>query len=349
MSGAQSISTRRAYGVQRICRVWERARSSVYARRHATKSRALRCRRGPVGAAPDAVLVGHIRRVLQTSPFHGEGYRKAWAKLRVAGIRTSKERVRRFMREHDLQAPHRVGHAHGPKAHDGTITTEAPDAMWGTDMTATVTIGEGSAVVFVAVDHCTTECIGLHAAKSGSRFEALEPIRQGVRERFGAIGQGVAHGLRLRHDHGSNYLADDFQQEVAFFGIESSPSFVREPEGNGVAERFIRTLKENVLWVRSFDTIEALRPGLARVQADIQRALDAGEVRLPKPRSGTTRPRRAGRGSVEANTVKPLSKNPGAIHPANSFPQRIDSQNTERTRQGSWQPHHPLPITQESE
>ena len=56
MSGAQSISTRRAYGVQRICRVWERARSSVYARRHATKSRALRCRRGPVGAAPDAVL-----------------------------------------------------------------------------------------------------------------------------------------------------------------------------------------------------------------------------------------------------------------------------------------------------
>ena len=68
--------------------------------------------------------------------------------------------------------------------------------------------------------------------------------------------------LRLRHDHGSNYLADDFQQEVAFFGIESSPSFVREPEGNGVAERFIRTLKENVLWVRSFDTIEELRLAL---------------------------------------------------------------------------------------
>ena len=182
--------------------------------------------------------------------FMARGTGKRWAKLRVAEIRSSQERVRRLMREHDLQAPHRVGHAHGRTAHDGTITTEAPDAMWGTDMTATVTIGEGAACVFVAVDHCTTECIGLHAAKSGSRFEALEPIRQGVRERFGAIGKGVAHGLRLRHDHGSNYLADDFQQEVAFFGIESSPSFVREPEGNGVAERFIRTLKENVLWVR---------------------------------------------------------------------------------------------------
>ena len=38
MSGAQSISTRRAYGVQRVCRVWHRARSSVYARRQATRS-----------------------------------------------------------------------------------------------------------------------------------------------------------------------------------------------------------------------------------------------------------------------------------------------------------------------
>ena len=246
MKGAHSISTRRAYGVQRVCRVWHRARSSVYARRQATTSP---CRRGPVGAAPDDVLVGHIGRMLEASPFHGEGYRKAWAKLRVEGIRTSQERVRRLMREHDLQAPHRVGHAHGPKAHDGTITTEAPDVMWGTDMTTTVTVSEGAAFVFVAVDHCTTECIGLHAAKRGTRFEALEPIRQGVRERFDEIGDGVARGLRLRHDHGSNYLADDFQQEVAFFGIESSPSFVREPEGNGVAERFIRTLKENLLWV----------------------------------------------------------------------------------------------------
>ena len=81
----QSISTRRAYGVQRVCRVWHRARSSVYARRQATRSPALCRRRGPIGAAPDDVLVAHIRRVLEASPFHGEGYRKAWAKLRVAG------------------------------------------------------------------------------------------------------------------------------------------------------------------------------------------------------------------------------------------------------------------------
>ena len=76
MSGAQSISTRRAYGVPRVCRVWHCARSSVYARRQVTPSPAPCRRRGPVGAAPDDVLVAHVRRVLEASPFHGEGYRK---------------------------------------------------------------------------------------------------------------------------------------------------------------------------------------------------------------------------------------------------------------------------------
>ena len=42
----------------------------------------------------------------------------------------------------------------------GLPDPEAPDVMWGTDMTATVTIAEGPAFVFVAVDHCTVECIG---------------------------------------------------------------------------------------------------------------------------------------------------------------------------------------------
>jgi putative transposase len=72
----------------------------------------------------------------------------------------------------------------------------------------------------------------------------------------------VARELKLRHDHGSNYMSGDFQDEIKCLGIEASPSFVRQPEGNGVAERFIRTLKENLLWVRTFKTIEELRAEL---------------------------------------------------------------------------------------
>jgi transposase InsO family protein len=210
---------------------------------------------------PDAALVEAIRALLADSPFHGEGYRKIWARLRFAGIRTARRRVLRLMREHDLLAPGRVGRPHGPRAHDGTIRTEGVDLMWGTDLTSTPT-GEGQAAIFVTVDHASTECLGIHAARRATRFEALEPLRQAVRFAFGAFGQGIAGGLKLRHDHGSQFVADDFQRELAFLGIASSPAFVREPEGNGCVERFIRTLKENLLWVRGFATIEELRLAL---------------------------------------------------------------------------------------
>ena len=209
----------------------------------------------------DAALTAAIRAVLAASPFHGEGHRKVWARLRHAGTRTSLRRVLRLMREHDLLAPGRMGSARGPRAHDGTIIPETVDAMWGTDLTATFT-GEGQAAVFIAVDHCSAECVGIHAHARPTRFEALEPIRQGVRRHFGGFADSVARGLKLRHDHGSQYMSDHFQTEIAFLGIESSPAFVRAPEGNGCAERFIRTLKENLLWVRSFETIEELRQAL---------------------------------------------------------------------------------------
>jgi putative transposase len=79
---------------------------------------------------------------------------------------------------------------------------------------------------------------------------------------FGGFAQANARGLALRHDHGSQYMSDHFQKELAFLGIDGSPAFVRAPEGNGCAERFIRTLKENLLWVRTFETIEELRQAL---------------------------------------------------------------------------------------
>ena len=126
-------------------------------------------------------------------------------------------------------------------------------------MTTTVTVKEGKAAVFVAVDHFNAECVCIHASKSQTRFEALEPIRQGIREYYGGFAEKITKGLKIRHDHGSQYMADEFQDEIEFLGMTSSPSFVREPEGNGCAERFIRTLKENLLWVRTFETVEELR------------------------------------------------------------------------------------------
>jgi putative transposase len=260
MSQARSPSTGRVSGLALVSRLWRVARATVYRQRPGSMAMPRR-RPGPLGPIPDDELVAAIRDLLAQGPFHGEGYRKIWARLRFAGIRTSERRVLRLTHEHGLQAPGRVGRPHGPRAHDGPIRTERVDVMWGTDLTSTLT-GEGQAAIFVTVDHCSTECLGIHAARQATRSEALEPIRQGVRACFGAFAEGIAAGPQVRHDHGSQFVAHDFQGELAFLGIASSPAFVREPEGNGCAERFIRTLKENLLWVRRFDTIEALHQAL---------------------------------------------------------------------------------------
>lgn len=264
ISNTRSPSTGERYGVVRVTQELGVPRATFYrqrSRRRQPPSDPVG-RRGPRTLWSDEDLVREIRSVLASSPFVGEGHRKVWARLRVQKIRTSKARVLRLMREHGLLAPSHPRRVLGPRSHDGTICTPLPDLMWGTDLTTTITIEEGQVSVFVAVDHCTMECVGIHAARAATRFEALEPIRQAVREHFGGYAAEVAHGLSVRHDHGSQYVSDAFQSELAFLGITSSPAFVRAPEGNGCAERFIRTLKEQLLWIKSFATVEELRLAL---------------------------------------------------------------------------------------
>jgi len=263
MSRAASPFTGRFYGVVRVTREWALARSSFYYQRGiAAQPGRVLGRRGPKTAWSDATLLEKIRAVLAASPFFGEGHRKVWARLRFQQVRTSKARVLRLMREAQLLAPSRTL----PKPanpHTGTILTARPNEVWASDHTMTATVEEGQVTVFVAVDHCTTECVGLHAAKKATRFEALEPLRQGVRDYCGGFRAGAAAGIRNRHDHGSQYMSDDYQSEIAFLGMASSPSFVRQPECNGCVERFIRTLKEQLLWVKVYQNVEELRCALA--------------------------------------------------------------------------------------
>ncbi len=256
-----SPATGRRYPLTMICEVWSIARSTVYQaeERGNDESREPK-KRGPKTELSDEALVEEIRQVLEESDFLGEGHRKVRVRLRPKGIWVGKNRVLRLMRENRLLAPVRKGrHPRGDRSHSGRITTDTPNELWGTDATRFYTKADGWCWFFGAVDHCVSDVVGWHVAKKGDRWAALEPIRQGVRTYMDGYAPKIALGLGLRHDWGPQYTAHQFQGELAWLGIRSTASYVGEPECNGVIERFIRTLKEECLYLHDFESLEEAR------------------------------------------------------------------------------------------
>jgi putative transposase len=149
---------------------------------------------------------GHLQTLIEDdlacSPFSDEGHRKVWARLRISGVRTSRRRVLRLMREHGLLSPCRVRRGTGT-SHEGRITTDAPGLMWGTDGTRVLTAEEGMCWIFVAVDHFNCEVVGRHVCKHGDRFAALQPVAQGLLAHFGGVTADAGRGLSLRMDNGT--------------------------------------------------------------------------------------------------------------------------------------------------
>lgn len=262
MAGSVSPATGRAYGVARVCAVWGVPRSSFYLARRAAQGLAPARptgRRGPKPMVPDAALLAAIRTDLAGSPWSGEGHRKVWARLRVRdGLRVARKRVLRLMREHALLSPHRA-RSRPAADHDRTIVTEAPNVMWAIDGTQVATVQDGKVWLFATVEHWNAEALGWHVARRGTRREALQAMGMAVRQQFGHLGRDAARGVLLRHDHGSCFMAGDFQTQIRAWGVTPSYAFVGQPQTNGVVERFFRTLKEQVVHGRVFETLEDLR------------------------------------------------------------------------------------------
>jgi transposase InsO family protein len=243
-----------------VCRVLGAPRSTLYARRHARQP----IRPGPATSISDGDLLGLIRRVLLASPFAGEGYRKVRARLaREHGVRVSGKRVLRLLRQAGLLAPQRVRGRRKPRLHDGTIIPDRPNRRWGTDATMAWTRSDGWVWVFAVVDHYTAEAWA-HVAKIGDRFAALQLVYDAVLDRWGRLDADIARGVQLRHDWGPQYRSAHFLGSIAWLGIADDAAFLGEPETNGCAERWIRTLKEQCLWTELHDTVDQLRHAVTR-------------------------------------------------------------------------------------
>ena len=263
MAGSTSVETGRRYGARLVCEMWDVPRSSYYGWKDRQRRpdagavvTALK-KRGPRTEVSDDELLELIRQDLEATPFQGEGHRKVHHRLRRK-ICVGRNRVLRVMRENHLLSPARVrqGELH---EHTGRITTDEPNVMWGTDGARIFTLDDGWVWVFAVVDHWNAECLGWHVCKYGTRFEALQPLSMALQAEYGSVDAEAARGLVLRQDHGCQYRSDHFQNQLRFWGIATSWAFVEEPQTNGVAERFNRTLKEQAIHGRIFRNLEEVR------------------------------------------------------------------------------------------
>jgi len=212
--------------------------------------------------ADDVRLLALIRDVLNRSPFHTEGTKKVHCRLRAwFDVRASRGRVNRLMREAGLLSPQRAAADRKEKLHEGTIIPEDIDLLWGTDGTQFGMANGRLLWLFAVIDHYSCEFLGWHIIEvgQGDAWAALEPVKQGLKKRRGALAQKAGAGISIRHDWGPQYTAADFRKELVFLGLGNSPGFVHEPETNGVIERFFRTLKEECLWVHDFQDAEHAR------------------------------------------------------------------------------------------
>jgi putative transposase len=120
-------------------------------------------------------------------------------------------------------------------------------------------VQDGKVWLFAVLEHWNAEAMGWHIAKIGDRYAAVQAVGMAVKTAFGAAAAGGARSVALHHDHGSQFMADHFQNQIKFWGMAPSFAFVCEPETNGVAERFFRTFKEQVVYGRICQTIDDVR------------------------------------------------------------------------------------------
>jgi putative transposase len=260
LQGQISPATGKPYSIDLILDVMEIPRSTYYDRVSSRPASPLQVqKRGPKTSHSDLEVVQAIREILAEPMFSGEGHRKVTARLGLKEMYIGKNRVLRLMRIHGLLAPVRKYRIAQKRIHDGRIITDRPNEMWGGDITEVMTEEDGKVYIFDMIDHCTAEVIGAYVTTNGNRFSAINCLHEAMKGQLDEVKKDKGRGIKLRLDHGTQFTSKRYVNEAHHLCFELSYSFVGQPECNGIIERWHRTLKEQVLWTRSWKTVKEVK------------------------------------------------------------------------------------------
>jgi len=194
-------------------------------------------------------ILERIKSIKKEHPFWG--YRRVWAYLRYIDLLiVNKKRIYRLMRENKLTVKpntrliaKRVSDRPKPRAH-------RPKEYWGIDMTKVLS-KNGWVYVVVVLDWYTKKIVGHYSGKQARTSEWLLALNKALNREYP---QGVrGNSLKLISDNGSQPTSLSFMKTCSNLDIQQIFTSYNNPKGNADTERMIRTMKEELFWLREWE------------------------------------------------------------------------------------------------
>jgi transposase InsO family protein len=208
-------------------------------------------------ASRNAGVVARLRELKAEHPFWG--YRHCWAHLRyVDRLAVNKKRVYRLMQVHRLLAP-QTSHDIPRQPMRPKPRADRPNQWWGIDMTKAMT-ESGWAYVVLVKDWYTKKLVGHYCGTTSRAGEWLTALERGLSRQFP---EGVRdRQLHLMSDNGSQPTSEKFMKACSFLGIHQAFTSYNNPKGNADTEQVMRTLKEELIWLREWRDVGELSAAL---------------------------------------------------------------------------------------
>jgi putative transposase len=249
------------FGVEPILRVLETPTSTFYgwlARRRRPSPRDIE----------EVWLTEQIQRI------HAEsdgtyGSPKVHAQLRREGIRVSRKRVERLMREAGLQGAFMrrrrrsstrrdPAATHAPDLVNRDFTAPAPNRLWVADISRIPT-GEGPLWLASVRDAFSRRVVGWKASDRADTELVLGALEYALWSRRVERERLVVHC-----DHGAQYTAIRFTQRLVDAGARPSMGSVGDSFDNALAENFFSSLKVERIYRTTYPTREEAELDLVR-------------------------------------------------------------------------------------